>query len=63
MTNENFDNRFIFEKLESNLAHLEEKAGNLNTAIAHWEQDKLASPNPDDVQKHIDELKQKPLNR
>ena len=59
MTNENFDNRFIFEKLQTNLAKLEEKAGDLNAAIAHWEKAKIASPDPADVQKHIDELKDK----
>jgi tetratricopeptide (TPR) repeat protein len=59
MTNENFDSRFIFEKLQSNLAQLEEKSGNLTASIAHLEEDKLVSPTPDDVQKHIDELKQR----
>jgi tetratricopeptide (TPR) repeat protein len=63
MTNENFDDRFAFEQLQANLAQLEEKAGNPEAAIARWEQAKLASPKPDEVQKHIDELKQKPLNR
>jgi tetratricopeptide (TPR) repeat protein len=58
-TNENFDDRFLFEQLQTYLAQLEEKAGNLDAAIAHWEQAKLASPNPQDLQKHIDELKQK----
>jgi tetratricopeptide (TPR) repeat protein len=59
LADENFDNRFIFEKLESNLAELEEKAGNLSAAVARWEQAKLVSPNPAKVQRHIDELKQK----
>jgi tetratricopeptide (TPR) repeat protein len=59
LADENFDNRFIFEKLESNLAQLEEKAGNLSAAVARWEQAKLVSPNPAKVQRHIDELKQK----
>jgi tetratricopeptide (TPR) repeat protein len=63
MTNENFDDRFAFEQLQANLAQLEEKAGNPEAAIARWEQAKLASPKPDEVQKHIDELKQMPLNR
>ena len=60
-TNENFDDRFIFEQLQTYLAQLEEKAGNPDAAIARWEQAKLASPKPEDIQKHIDELKQKPL--
>jgi tetratricopeptide (TPR) repeat protein len=59
MTNENFDDRFMFEQLQTYLAQLEEKGGNLDAAIARWEQAKLASPNPQDLQKHIDELKQK----
>jgi tetratricopeptide (TPR) repeat protein len=63
LTNENFDSRFIFEQLQTNLALLEEKVGNLDAAIARWEPAKLASPKPDDIQKHIDELKQKALNR
>jgi len=58
-TNENFDDRFLFEQIQTYLAQLEEEAGNLDAAIAHWEQAKLASPNPQDLQKHIDELKQK----
>jgi tetratricopeptide (TPR) repeat protein len=58
MTVENFDNRFMFEQLQTSLAQLEEKAGDPATAIARWEQAKLASPEPDDIQKHIDELKQ-----
>jgi tetratricopeptide (TPR) repeat protein len=59
LTGENFDNRFIFEQLQTNLAQLEEKAGNLDAAIARWQEAKLASPNPEELQKHIDELKQK----
>jgi len=62
MTNENFDNRFLFEQLQTYLAQLEENAGNLDEAIARWEQAKLASPTPDDIQKHIDELKAKRPN-
>jgi tetratricopeptide (TPR) repeat protein len=58
-TNENFDDRFMFEQLQTNLAQLAEKEGNPGAAIARWELAKLASPNPDDVQKHIDDLKQK----
>ena len=58
--NEHYDNRFIFEQIQANLAQLEEKAGNYDATIARWEQARLASPKPDEVQKHIDELKQKP---
>jgi exonuclease VII small subunit len=49
----------MFEQLQTSLAQLEEKVGNLDMAIAHWEQAKLASPTPDEIQKHIDALKQK----
>ena len=59
MTNANFDDRFMFEQLQANLAQLEEKEGSLNAAITDWEKAKLASPALDDIQKHIDELKQK----
>ncbi|HUA67627.1 MAG TPA: hypothetical protein VMA13_03685 [Candidatus Saccharimonadales bacterium] len=59
MTNANFDDRFIFEKLQTSLAQLEEKTGDLNAALARWEKAKLASPDPAAVQKHIDELKSK----
>ncbi|HEY5233863.1 MAG TPA: hypothetical protein VIK35_10055 [Verrucomicrobiae bacterium] len=59
MTIANFDSRFMFEQLQTSLAQLEEKAGNLDAAIARWEQATLASPEPDSVQKHIDALKQK----
>jgi tetratricopeptide (TPR) repeat protein len=61
MTNENFDSRFMFEQLQTSLAQLEEKSGNPAAAIARWQQAKLASPTPDDVQKHIDELELKKL--
>jgi tetratricopeptide (TPR) repeat protein len=57
MTLENFDSRFMFEQLQTSLAQLEEKAGNLDVAISHWEQAELASPTPGEVQKQIDKLK------
>ncbi len=60
LTHGNADDIFIFEQLQTYLAQLEEKAGNLHAAIARWEQVKLISPNPGDIQKHIDELEQKP---
>jgi len=59
MTNANFDSRFMFEQLQTHLAELEEQAGNVNEATRRWELAKLASPEPADIQKHIDELKQK----
>ncbi len=59
--NENFDNRFIYEQLQTYLAQLEEKAGNDDAAIAHMQQEELASPKPEDIQAQIDELRQKTL--
>jgi tetratricopeptide (TPR) repeat protein len=59
LDNAHYDSRFIYEQLQANLALLEEDAGNYDAAIARWNLDKLASPNPDNVQKHIDDLKQK----
>ena len=56
---QNFDDRFMFEQLQTHLAQLEEAAGNDRAAIARWEKVKLASPEPQKVQKQIDELKQK----
>jgi tetratricopeptide (TPR) repeat protein len=56
---ENFDSRFMFEQLQTSLAQLEEKSGNLADAVARWQQARLASPTPDEIQKHIDGLKQK----
>jgi hypothetical protein len=61
MTNENFDDRFMFEQLQTSLALLEERAGKIDDAIAHWQQAKLASPTPDDIQKNIDNLELKKL--
>ena len=61
LVNENFDDRFLFEQLQTNLAQLEEKAGHLDAAIARWEQVKLATPKPEEIQKHIDELELKGL--
>ncbi len=57
LTNDNFDNRFIFEQLQTNLAELEESTGNIKAAIECWQQAELASPNPAEIQKHIDKLK------
>jgi tetratricopeptide (TPR) repeat protein len=56
--NENFDDRFIFEQIQTSLAKLEQKAGYSDAAIAHWQKVKTASPKPDYIQKLIDDLKQ-----
>jgi len=59
MTLENFDDRFMFEQLQTSLALLEERAGNTAAAIARWQQAILAAPSTADMQQHIDDLKQK----
>jgi tetratricopeptide (TPR) repeat protein len=55
--NADFDDRFIFEQLQTHLAQLEGSLGHLDAAIAHLQQAQLASPNPAELQKLIDELK------
>ena len=52
------DERKLSE-IADNLAHLEEKEGNLARAIQLLELSKKASPNPEALQRQIDELKQK----
>jgi hypothetical protein len=47
------------EQIAVNLSRLEEKQGNLARAIGLLELSKKASPNPQALQKQIDELKQK----
>ncbi len=59
--NQNFDDRFIFEQIQTHLAQLEGSLGNLQAAIDHLKQAQLASPSPDEIQKQIDEL-QKGVN-
>src|SRR5580658_8976940 len=58
-TNENFDNRFIFEQIETSLGLLEEKAGHDDLAIAHFQQAQTASATPQDLQQQINDLKKK----
>ena len=47
------------DQIAVNLAHLEEKEGNLARAIQLLELSKKASPHPEALQRQIDELKQK----
>ncbi len=61
MANQNFDDRFIYEQLQVHLANLEQAAGNYQAAIARWELARPAAPTPDDVDRHIADLKQKLL--
>ena len=46
-------------EISDNLAHLEEKEGNLARAIQLFELSKRASPNPEALQRQIDELNRK----
>ncbi len=46
-----------YGKITGNLARLEKESGNLPLAIQYFELTKLASPNPEVIQKQIDELK------
>jgi len=50
---------FKLGQIADHLAHLEEQEGNLARAIRLLELSKKASPNPQALQKQIDELKQK----
>ena len=58
LNDQNFDDRFIFEQIQIHLAQLEGSVGNLGAAVDHLKQAQLASPNPADIQKQIDELEQ-----
>lgn len=57
--NATFDDRFVYEQLQVHLAQLEGSLGNSDAAIVHLKQAELASPDPKDLQKMIDELKYK----
>jgi hypothetical protein len=59
LDNSNFDDRFVFEQLQVHLAQLEGSLGHSDAAIAHLQQAELASPKSDELQKMIDELKNK----
>ncbi len=61
ISNENFDDRDLYDKLEENLAKLEADTGNYSAAIAHFQEAQLASTKPADLQKQINDLKQKEL--
>jgi tetratricopeptide (TPR) repeat protein len=53
------DSKWLCDKISVNLAYLEENAGNWLQAIQYFEIAKSMSPNPDDIQKQIDEAKRK----
>jgi tetratricopeptide (TPR) repeat protein len=50
---------FVFEEIASNLARLEEQAGDLGRAIAYLQMAQQVSPSPGALQRQIDSLKQK----
>jgi len=52
----NYDDRYVYEQLEVHLAQLEGSVGNLPAAIAYLKQAQLASYEPQEIQKQIDEL-------
>ena len=52
-------NRFLLNQIASHLAVVEENQGDYAEALAHMEIWKTATPFPDQVQKRIDELRQK----
>lgn len=58
-TDDNFDDRFLFEQIGEHLAELDAKAGNYSTAIADLQEAQLASPKPQDLQQQINELRKK----
>lgn len=62
LTNDNFDDRFIYEQLQTHLANLEQVAGNYQAAIDRWQLARPASPNPQDVDLHIQDLESKLKN-
>ncbi|HTR40917.1 MAG TPA: hypothetical protein VMH87_04825 [Pseudomonadales bacterium] len=58
-TDDNFDDRFLFEQIGEHLAELDTKAGHYSTAIADLQEAQLASPKPQDLQQQINELRKK----
>ncbi|MGO8764816.1 MAG: tetratricopeptide repeat protein [Limisphaerales bacterium] len=56
MTNDNFDDRFIYEQLQVHLANLEQAAGNYTAAINRWKLAQPASPAPAEADLHIKDL-------
>lgn len=53
------ENKRLYDAILVNLAHLEENAGNWPQAIEYLGMAKQVSPDPDAIQKRIDELKKK----
>jgi tetratricopeptide (TPR) repeat protein len=57
-SDQNFDNRFIFEQIETSLGLMEKNETNYDAAIAHLQQAQLASTTSGDIQQEIDAIKQ-----
>jgi tetratricopeptide (TPR) repeat protein len=53
------ENKRLYDAMLVNLAYLEENAGNWPQAIEYFEMAKQVSPDPDAIQKRIDEARQK----
>ena len=56
---ESIEGKRLCDNITINLAHLEEDAGNWPRAIKYLEITKQVSPNPDAIQKQIDEIEKK----
>jgi len=54
-----FDDRFRYEKIQMKLSELEEYIHNYPAAIDHLQKVKAVSPAPVDIQRHIEQLRQK----
>ena len=55
----NAQNQLIYEETTMNLAHLEENQGDWPQAVKYLEMTKQVSPNPDAIQKQIDEVEKR----
>jgi tetratricopeptide (TPR) repeat protein len=58
-TDDQKENKFIFEQITTHLGKLEEDAGNLPQAVNWLQAAQTASKTPDDLQRRIDEVKKK----
>jgi len=56
-------NDFLFVEITGHLALLEEKQGNYQQALGYWEMCKEHSPAPQQIQKRIDEMKQRSADK
>jgi tetratricopeptide (TPR) repeat protein len=56
LSNDNFDDRFLYEQIQVHLANMEQAAGNYQAALKRWQLARPASPAPQDVDLHIKDL-------